>query len=371
MPERICLTATSILYQPSQLSLVFGNATTNAPFNKTNNCSRDSLFAVASLRDAAAGLLDDTRDVSRAQLPPDDALDLGPQLVVEVASGGGHDEEAHSLVGVRGASPADADGVLDLGREEAREDVVDLGAAETHARGLENAIGAAEHEERPGGRVRDLHKVAVVPDGAFDAADVSEALKVGRLVFRVASGAEEGQGLAGEWGRADEVTRMGRVGEGFAREGVDGADGHAKARALDLADANGQEGARGAEKGDDIGPASDGSKVHLGREGLVDEGEGRGREGAGGRVDRLEGRKIDAGLVDGVDGVCLESGEVGGGGAEVGYAETGKEPREREVTVGLERGARVEDNGGADGEGRYGPVPHHPGGGRIVEHARG
>ena len=39
------------------------------------------------------------------------------------------------------------------------------------------------------------------------------------------------------------------------------------------------------------------------------------------------------------------------------------------VAIWLERGTVVKNNAGADGEGGDEPVPHHPGGGRVVEEA--
>lgn len=53
------------------------------------------------------------------------------------------------------------------------------------------------------------------------------------------------------------------------------------------------------------------------------------------------------------------------------YLQLGEEDGEGEVAVRFEGAARVENQRGAAGEGRDGPVVHHPGGGGEVQHPRG
>ena len=283
--------------------------------------------------------------MSRAQLALDRVLDPIPHLPAERLAGRHDDKQTHRLVAIKLASAADADGVFDFACKETGEHVVDLGRAEPNARGLEHAVGAAQHDQSARGRVHP-HKVAVVPHAR------AEALKVGGLVLVVASWAEEGERLAREGLEADEVA-FGTHGVDGERVGgvggrVDHGDGHSQAGALDFARAHGEERAGCAEEGDDVRAAGDGGEVDGGWERGVDEGEGGRGEGRGGGVDGFETREVE--VVDRIDGahvVGFKGGQVSGRGAEVGYLERGEEAREREVAVRAEGRAGVEDQRGA------------------------
>ena len=82
-----------------------------------------------------------------------------------------------------------------------------------------------------------LDVVAVTPDAG------PEALKVGGVVTFEAVLAVEGDGLAGEGPRADELAGLARRlnGHGRVLGGVHDVDGHAEGFALDFAGVDGQE----------------------------------------------------------------------------------------------------------------------------------
>jgi hypothetical protein len=312
--------------------------------------------------------VDDGGHVARAEISPDRGGDAGLQ-VGRAGNSWGHLEEEHDvLVGVVCAALADAQGVLDRRGEVLQQDVVDLGAAEAHARGFEDAVAAAEHHHAAGGGV-EAHEVAVVPDAR-------EALEVaaGVLGIVVADGEEcgvgagrggelgvglgpEADGLGGEGFSADEVAGL-AGGDGMAVV-VDGADGHAEAIDLDLALVDGGDGGGGAEEGDDVGSAGDAAEVDGGGEGVVDVAEGAGREGGAGGVDGPEGAEVQAGF-QGLGAVLLEDADVLGRGAELGDLELLDQLGHGKVAVRFKGAAVVEDDGGAGCEARDEPVPHHP-----------
>jgi len=59
--------------------------------------------------------------------------------------------------------------------------------------------------------------------------------------------------------------------------------------------------------------------------------------------------------------VLFEGGEVGGGGAKVGYAKTGEKVGDGEGAMGLEGASLEEDDGCGGCKTGDQPMPHHPG----------
>ena len=95
--------------------------------------------------------------------------------------------------------------LCDLGGEIPREHVVNLSTAEANTRRLEHSVRTAQHDQTACARVEDADEIPVVPDGAFDAANVGETLKVRRLVLVVAARPPEGERLRRERAHANEV----------------------------------------------------------------------------------------------------------------------------------------------------------------------
>ena len=97
-----------------------------------------------------------------------------------------------------------------------------------------------------------------------------EGLEVSFAIFllsRFRGRGEEVDGLAGEGCGADEVAVF-AIGDGRAG-GREGCDCHSEAATLDFACIDGEERTRGAEKGDDVSAACDGTKINGGGEGGV------------------------------------------------------------------------------------------------------
>nr|POF13725.1 peroxisomal membrane protein 2 [Quercus suber] len=306
---------------------------------------------------------DDAGDVARRQLAPHDALDLRDERLRQRLAVLHLEEQHDGLVGVLRAPAPDAQRVLDGGGAVGQHEVVDLGGAEAHARGLEDAVAAPEHDEPARARVH-AHEVAVVPDAG-------EAVEVRRAVLGVAGGAPEAHRLAGEGPRAHQVARLAAGGHVRARV-VPRRHRHPEPQRLDLARVDWPQRARRAEERDDVRAAGDGAEVD-GAEGAVDVAECRGRKRRAGRVDAAERGEREA-LGARQQGFLLEHREVLGAGAKVRDGELVDEARHGEVVLDaravgerLEGGAVVEDEGRAGCQAGHEPVPHHPGAGGEVE----
>lgn len=90
----------------------------------------DSLLSVCSHR-YLRSLIDDTRNMSGAQIFPDDSLYVFDQAGRKVLSLLHFQEQHHRLIAVRLAPPPDAKCILDLGWEVLDQHVVNLGTAKT------------------------------------------------------------------------------------------------------------------------------------------------------------------------------------------------------------------------------------------------
>jgi hypothetical protein len=185
---------------------------------------------------------------------PDRLPHLGRQPPREGRAGPHEQEQQNALVLVVRAPLADAQRVGDAVREAALQHAVDLGGAEAHAAGVEDAVGAAQEGDLPRARVH-ADEVAVRPDAA-------EAREVGGAVAPAGPGSRAGGGVrrlvapeeggrVGEGGGADELARRagGDLAPGRAAglEGVEDADVDAEGRPLRAADVDGLKGVEAAE----------------------------------------------------------------------------------------------------------------------------
>lgn len=228
--------------------------------------------------------------MSRAELTGNRLSHPRPELRRELVTRRHEQKQDHILVEISRPPSAHTQSILDLLGEECQEEVIDLGGTEADASGLQEAVGAAQHQHSAGVG-GDTEQIAVVPDAR-------EAVKVRGAVFLLAVGAPELDWHAGEGAGANQVTDV-AGGRGLSGVGVDG-DRHAEADCLGLAGVDGDEGVGGAKEGDNVGAAGDGAEGEVWAEGAVYVLEGGGCEDGGGRVDCLQRLERVFGLWEGI-----------------------------------------------------------------------
>ncbi len=192
--------------------------------------------------------------MSGAQLLADRALNVTGQGRREALAGLHHAEEHDRLVRVLRPPLAHADRVAQLGKA-VLEHAVDLGAAEAHARRVQDAVGAPQEDQLPRRRV-DHDEVAMRPH-------VVVLLKVGREVAGARRVVPEAHRHVGERGCGDEFA--GRAvadrdafdaAAAFDKGVVDG-DGRAEGWALCAAYIDGRQGVLHPEAARYVGSAGD------------------------------------------------------------------------------------------------------------------
>ncbi len=197
--------------------------------------------------------------------------------------------------------------------------------------------------------------VALVPHAG-------DPLEIGGPVAGVARIGVEAEGHRGERGPAHELTPD--SGRKAPARLVDDVDVHAEAGPLDLARVDRARGVARDQAPAEVGAPRDGGEVDVGLHRVVHDVEPFWHQRRSGRGDGPDGREVVA--VDGAEaGLAQRLDELRRGAEQ-------RDPRvvgqvEQPVAVGVERRAVVEDQGGAGGEARRQPVPHHPAGRREVE----